>query len=125
MPRQKTLVTATKYVFLDVVSYSVNRSVEAQTAIIATLNKIVRKNLAACRVSGEKCILLPTGDGLCIALLDPADQVDVHLQVSFSILRLLGTYNRNQKESDRRFEVRIGINESSDNLVTALTASEI
>src|SRR5271166_410993 len=91
MPMAAVAVRA-KYVFLDVVNYSEERSAEAQADIIGLLNKIVSE--ATSRVCGSSELLyLPTGDGICIAILDPAAPYDIHLLLALSILDMLADIN--------------------------------
>jgi hypothetical protein len=79
--------TPAKYIFLDVVGFTNQRSVEAQTDIVEVLNSVVRRSLKEQDVSNDKYILLPTGDGICIALLNIEDPYDVHIQLALRILR--------------------------------------
>lgn len=113
-----------KYVFLDVVSFSRDRSVEAQSEIVHTLNDIVKKSLSANNVTPERRILLPTGDGICIALLNIEEPFDIHVQLALGILRLLQEYNANVEDQSRRFEIRIGLNANIDNLVTDINGNQ-
>jgi class 3 adenylate cyclase len=106
-----------KYVFFDVVGYTRNRSVEAQTYIIATLNSIVREVLAAAELAPENIVLIPTGDGMCIALLTVDSPFDVELQVAVGILRRLTEHNLVCEDVSRRFDIRVGLNENIDNVV--------
>src|SRR5688572_27393522 len=95
-----------KYIFLDVVSFSRGRSVEAQSDIVHSLNDIVKKSLSAHNVTPERRIMLPTGDGICVALLNIEEPYDIHVQLALSILRLLQEYNANIEDESRRFEIR-------------------
>lgn len=106
-----------KYVFMDIVGYSHKRSVEAQTDIIATLNEIVRTAVTSERADADKTIYIPTGDGLCIALIEQNLPYDLPLVITLSVLRLLHEANEGQSDPMRRFQVRIGINENTDNMV--------
>jgi hypothetical protein len=107
-----------KYIFLDVVSFTYNRSTEAQSDIVHILNQIVKTSIDGFNISIENLILIPTGDGLCIALLNIEDPFDVHLQIALKILA--GVYNHNQtiKDDMRKFQIRIGLSSNTDNLVT-------
>lgn len=105
-----------QYVFLDVVGFTRNRSVEAQSEVVAALNAIVSKSLQALSVSSENTVLLPTGDGIAIALID-VPGVDVHLLLALEILRSVAEYNGGESDVMRQFEVRIGINENIDNVL--------
>jgi hypothetical protein len=111
------IVNECKYVFMDIVGYSKNRSVEAQVDIITELNLLVKKALSDEKIPSANKILIPTGDGICIALIGNNFAFDVHLSVALKILLELSSYNKVQKDQMRRFEVRIGINENIDNIV--------
>lgn len=106
-----------KYIFLDVVRFS-KRSAEAQSDIVNKLNSIVRHSLKSYEVSDEDCILIPTGDGMCIAIISPNLPYDVHMQIALNILESVETYNKEAEDSTRKFQVRIGINQNTDILVT-------
>lgn len=107
-----------KYIFLDIVSYSFGRSVEAQTEIITALNSVVRDSVAQFKVGDEQIIYLPTGDGICVALLGVEQPYDIHVQLALEILKRLEAYNVNTVDQMRNFQVRIGLNANVDNLVT-------
>ncbi len=117
-----------QYVFLDVVGFTRNRSVEAQSEVIRKLNNLV---LTATKIiikatkdnyiivdepPENNTIFIPTGDGIAIALID-VPGFDLHLQLALEILRLIASYNSGTTDPTRQFEVRIGINENIDNIV--------
>ena len=106
-----------QYVFLDVVAFTKNRSVEAQSDVVDTLNSVVSKSLQALNVRLEDAVLLPTGDGIAIALIEVLG-VDIHLQLALHILRLVAEHDGATSDVSRRLEVRIGINENIDNVLT-------
>lgn len=105
-----------KYVFLDVVGFTDNRSVEAQTHIVDSLNAICLKSLQELSISRKKRVLIPTGDGLAIAIFDVV-RFDIHLRLALSILHDLVLINMAQADEARRFEVRIAVNENDDNVI--------
>lgn len=107
-----------KYIFLDVVGFTQNRSVEAQTDIVAALNMIVRNSVSAHNIQDDRIIYIPTGDGICIALLNVERPYDVHMQIALSVLARIQKHNDATKDQARKFQVRIGINANTDNLVT-------
>jgi len=107
-----------KYIFLDIVSYSYGRSVEAQTEIISKLNDLVRECIAQFNISDDALIYLPTGDGICIALLAIEAPYDIHVQVPLSLLKRLDAYNKTTTDEMRQFKIRIGVNANVDNVVT-------
>jgi class 3 adenylate cyclase len=105
-----------KYIFLDVVGFTHQRSVEAQSEIVGALNAIVK---AACaRVDRKDLIHLPTGDGMCICLLNVEDPYDIHVQVALNIVDRIHKHNGKESDPMRQFQARIGINANVDNLVT-------
>jgi len=111
-----TTVSA-KYVFLDIVGFSSNRTVEAQADIIAELNALVLAAVKALALSDDHVLLLPTGDGICIGLLNVEEPFDIHLELALEILRLLHEYNVRTDDARRQFALRLGVNANVDNLV--------
>ena len=105
-----------KYVFLDVVRFTVERTAEAQSDIIDVINEITHAALTAVDVSKKRRYLLPTGDGLCIALVDIKD-FDVHLRLACEILSRLQDHNDHTADKRRQFLIRVGINEHTDNII--------
>jgi len=106
----------TKYIFLDVVGFS-KRSAEAQSEIVKQLNAIVHAALRQGGVDGQNRILIPTGDGMCIALVSIHLPYDAHIQTALQILKLLNDRNKATQEASRQFDVRIGVNQNTDILV--------
>lgn len=106
-----------KYVFLDVVGYSKGRTVEAQSHIIETLNRVITEAVAASGVPKDSYLLLPTGDGVGIVLIDVMRPYDVDVRMALDVLARLAASNDTQPDRQRRFLVRIAVNENSDNLV--------
>jgi class 3 adenylate cyclase len=107
----------TKYLFLDIVGFTKGRSVEAQSDLVNSLNTIVKSVLDSKQIEPNDTILLPTGDGICIALLD-ASSFDIHLEIGLEIIAKIRDYNDQTADEMRQFQVRIGVNENIDNLVT-------
>jgi class 3 adenylate cyclase len=105
-----------KYVFLDIVGFTKDRSVEAQSDLVLMLNKVVHSSLQQLKILTDSTILLPTGDGICICLVEIPDY-DIHLRLALEILRLVEQSNQATVDQMRQFSVRIGINENVDNLV--------
>ena len=75
-----------QYVFLDIVRFTQGRTIEAQVEVIDSLNTIVRKALADSGVEDDRRILLPTGDGMAIAILHP-EPFDLALGIGQATLR--------------------------------------
>lgn len=104
-----------KYVFVDVVQFSHGRSVEAQAEIVRVLSNLVEASLSANNTASDAYLLLPTGDGMCISLLEPI-KYDLHMRVAVSLLHELDKYNQSTADRTRRFQLRIGINQNTDTL---------
>jgi class 3 adenylate cyclase len=105
-----------QYVFFDVVGFTRDRSVEAQSGIVACLNDVVTRAVQAMDLPMDHIVFLPTGDGMAIALIDVSG-VDIHLRLAIGILQQISEHNSRAADEMRRFEVRIGINENVDNIV--------
>jgi hypothetical protein len=58
------------HVFIDIVGYSKNRTVESQVTVINALNDLVVNVVGTLQVPRRKVVFLPTGDGMCITLLN-------------------------------------------------------
>jgi hypothetical protein len=107
------------YIFLDVVSFS-TRSNNAQTAVIKSLNKMVKHAVKHLEIEG--ILYLPTGDGLCICLLR-LEKVQICMELACKILQLIEEKRNTEKEESRKFEVRVGINENVDHLVVDINGN--
>ncbi len=110
-----------KYIFLDIVGYTRNRSVEAQSDIVGVLNGLVLEAVDSQKVSKEEVIYIPTGDGMCVALLNVTEPFDVHLQIALNILSSVTKHNAQAPDEMRKFQIRVGINENVDNLIDDIT----
>jgi len=105
-----------RYVFLDIVGFTRKRTVEAQSDLVAALNRIVTAAIASTIESDTETILIPTGDGIAVAILD-CRSWDVHIRLALEILRAVADHNVTTTDEMRKFEVRIGVNENVDNVV--------
>lgn len=114
---KKTNTIDAKHIFIDIVSYTHNRSVEAQTDLIEYLNEIVKTTLKEKQIKSHQRIFIPTGDGMCISLIKVIEPYDIHLEIALSILEKIDIRNQKEKDEMRRFNIRIGINENIDNLI--------
>lgn len=107
-------IVPVKYVFLDVVGYS-RRTRNAQIKIVEVLQEVAARSVADHRRPADHVVYLPTGDGMCIALVKISAPFDIHLRVALSILESLARHNEGiPAEDERRFDVRIGINAGED-----------
>lgn len=116
----KDSIIPVKYVFLDVVAYT-TRTVEAQCYLIKAFNRIVKGAINKYHISDDSIIFLPTGDGMCIALLGVLPY-DVHVRIAKEILHRIYVNNSRVKDNWRQFEVRVGINQGVDNIVIDVNA---
>jgi class 3 adenylate cyclase len=126
MPKiTKTVVRRyAKYIFLDVVAFS-KRSAETQSHIIIQLNKSIRKSLRKCSVpEDDNCILIATGDGACIALLDATLAYDIHIRIALKLLELLADYNDSTIDDAHQFQIRIGINQNTDIVINDINGRQ-
>jgi class 3 adenylate cyclase len=118
-----------KYIFLDVVGFTHKRSVDAQSDVVSTLNVIVANSLEDSKIPVDNRIYLPTGDGICIALVnidslpDIGTPYDAHIRIALDILDRLKAHNTGTDDDQRKFEVRVGINENIDNVVTDINGN--
>lgn len=62
-------------------------------------------------------IYVPTGDGICVALLNVGDPCDTQMQIALAILAGLHEHNAQTADEQLKFEVRIGINANRDNVI--------
>ena len=115
--KQEVITVDAKHVFLDIVRYTHNRSVEAQTELISILNEIVVESIEVNEVDNKNVLFIPTGDGICISLINVLNPYDIHLNIGLTILKKLYEYNNSITDTMRQFSVRIGINENIDNLI--------
>jgi class 3 adenylate cyclase len=112
-----------KYICLDIVGYTHERSVEEQLTILGALNEIVRDTLDENKLpltDDGPVVCLPTGDGMCIALINNSDP-EIHLRIALGILQGVARHNNEAEKAEKEklvFQVRIGINSHTDNLVT-------
>lgn len=112
-----------RYICLDIEKYT-KREVEAQLTIRGVLDDIVRECVAEEPVLADesKRIYLPTGDGMCIALLDiPSVKDPIHLRLALRILKRVREYKSNAGHRQLEFDVRIGIHAATDYVVEDIT----
>lgn len=119
----ETVTKSAKYIFLDIVGFTHNRSVEAQTELITALNSIVLEAVSKHNIDAEGHILLPTGDGICLVLLSIEDPYDIHIQIALSIIEGIEKHNATAADEQRNFEIRVGINSNVDNLITDINGN--
>lgn len=105
-----------RYLFLDIEAFTAEyRTTDDQVAIIERLNAVVHGALGEGGWTEENRILLPAGDGMCIALLNSDTHTPVIL--ACNILRRIGSENDREPKSSKKFEVRVGLHYHEDTLV--------
>jgi len=119
----EALTKLIRYVYLDIVGFTRDRSVEAQTDVINTLNALVRASLAKCSIPAHNTIYLPTGDGMGIAILDETLRYDIHLDLGLQILAAINDHNQDTPDAMRKFEIRIGLNQNVDNIINDINGA--
>lgn len=115
-----------KYVCLDIVGYTHDRSEKEQLTILGVLNQIVKDSLGENELpltDDGPVLCLPTGDGMCIVLINNIDP-EIHLRVALRIMEGVAQHNGESKKAGEEklvFPVRIGVNSHTDNLVTDIS----
>jgi class 3 adenylate cyclase len=49
---------------------------------------------------------------------------DIHMEVALNILELLHKHNQSEKDDMRQFQVRVGVNENTDNLIVDINGNK-
>lgn len=113
-----------QFVFLDVVEFTrSDRSEEDMVRIVLSLYKIVLSALEEADVSKEQAILLPTGDGLCIGLIDLHDH-DIHIRLAHKIRSRVDRWSSLQERKSEVFLLRIAVHEHTDFVVQDLNGQD-
>ena len=114
-----------KHIFIDIVKYTHGRCVEAQSDLIEILNTIVKESVKELGIDDSKDIIYSsTGDGMCITLKNVIDPYDIHMQIALLLLEKKAEHNKKETRKMRIFDIRIGINENTDNLITDINKQE-
>jgi hypothetical protein len=111
LPTMKAQTRHVKYVFADVVDFTLNRTIEAQVEIIGALNEAFRE-----ATENLETIFLPKGDGICAGIIKSYAPPDSHIKVALKVLTSMDQWSEKQG-SNRKCKVRFAINESVDNLI--------
>lgn len=115
-----------KHVFIDIVQFTLGRTTDLQAEVIEVFKKLIQQALTSHGLKARNTsIKLPTGDGVCISIIDrPALDYDIHVKFALTLLRLLNDRNQPYPEGDpHRISVRIGINEHRDLIVKDINGS--
>ncbi|HEX3092278.1 MAG TPA: adenylate/guanylate cyclase domain-containing protein [Candidatus Angelobacter sp.] len=113
-----------KYIFLDIVGFTRNRSIEAQSDLVAALNGIVSEAVKALAIPEKQLIFLPTGDGMCVCLLNVDSPYDCHMLLALNIIERVSRWNKKTSDAMRQFQIRTGLNANVDNLVTDINGRD-
>lgn len=122
--QSKVETSEAKHIFIDIVNYTYKRSVEAQSDLINILNQIVINTIDNLKINNDELIYIPTGDGMCITLLNVSSPYDIHILIALKILESIHTSNQKQEDEMRKFNIRIGINENIDNIITDINGKK-
>ena len=106
-----------RYVYIDVVEFSLDRTVEAQTSIMLSLARLVQLSVSSLGLDPSSVMYLPTGDGMCICIVDLIEPYDADIRIALSVMEQVHALSLVEVDPKRRFSVRIGINENHDNLI--------
>lgn len=106
-----------RYIYVDIVGFTLGRSVESQVRIMEALNRSVRQSVAAFDINPGNVIYLPTGDGVCICLIDQAAPLDCDIRIAIMLLETVYSLWLAETEQECRFAIRVGLNENHDNIV--------
>lgn len=112
-----------RYVYVDVVQFTEGRSIEAQSDILVTLSNVVGTAVLQLLPVSDQVMFLPTGDGICICLVNLIHPFDLDIKIALCILDGVYSYSCQQIDESRKFEVCIGINENQDNLIYDIKGS--
>ena len=112
-----------RYVYFDVVDFSKGRSIEAQTEILISLNQVVSQSVASIVTLSDQTIFLPTGDGVCVCLVNLIHPLDLDIRIALDVLDQLYALRQATVELSRKYEVRVGLNENQDNLILDVRGS--
>ncbi len=106
-----------KYLYLDIVGFTrPERTIDHQAMIFRELNEIIIRAIR--NIPFGRRILLPTGDGVCVALMEWEGQApDVDLALAGDILGRIDEHNGRTGDEPARFSVRAGLNEDEDDIV--------
>ena len=118
----KTEALPIKYIYLDVVGFTRDRSVEDQIEIIRVLNYIVKRCVSFVLPDAD-ILYIPIGDGLCLCIMDIMNNYDDHLKIAEDIIRQIVNIHNPTSKANQRFEIRIGINENVDNVITDINGN--
>jgi class 3 adenylate cyclase len=110
-------IALVRYIYVDIVKFTLDRSVEAQVAIMESLSRCVRQALAAFELDGDRVVYLPTGDGVCICLIDQREPYDLDVMVAVMLLESVYALSLAEVEEESRYAIRVGLNENQDNVV--------
>jgi class 3 adenylate cyclase len=90
---------------------------------VYALNKVVEASVIEVSLPKDNLISIPTGDGICIVLINIESPYDAHLLTALNIVKGIDEHNSRTGSDMRKFHVRIGINSNTDNLITDINGN--
>lgn len=113
-----------QYVFIDVVAFThEKRTVEDMVGIITTLNTIVLQVLEENDVTESDRILIPTGDGMCICLLNQRTETR-HIQIAVALREYAASAKQDAQGTGTEFDLHIGVHEGKDLIIHDINGRE-
>lgn len=104
------------YVFLDVVGFTrYYRNGHRRTVCIDTVNRIIEQTLRELVPPDVGLRLIPTGDGVCVAISNGDQPTDLHIKIAQRILNDIKLTKR--LDVGEKLEVRIGVSSGRDRAV--------
>ena len=96
-------IALVRYIYVDIVKFTLDRSVEAQVAIMESLSRCVRQSMAAFELEADRMVYLPTGDGVCICLIDQSEPSDLDVRVAVMLIESVYALSMAAVEEDLRY----------------------
>jgi hypothetical protein len=80
------------HIFIDIVGFTKNRTVEDQVFIVSKLESIILDTVKSFSIDESKVLYAPTGDGVCISILEWSEY-DIHMKICLKIFEELEKHN--------------------------------
>lgn len=114
---QPVVTDHVKYVYIKIADFQIDRSIEAQAAIINCLKSCIQRSAENLAIEPHDVSYLPAGEEICIALFGRSGDYDIHMRMIIDVMSKLTACNRDQSDARRTFELQVGINEDVDVVV--------
>jgi hypothetical protein len=101
------------HIFIDIVGFTKNRTVEDQVFIVSKLESIILDTVKSFSIDESKVLYAPTGDGVCISILEWSEY-DIHMKICLKIFEELEKHNTRCVETSKKISIRAGIDSNFD-----------